>query len=277
MSEPSVPPPPYTPPPTGTPPVGTPPPSPPAGPGSSKIGAWFSQAVEIVKPNWVDFLLAIVVAYLTILVAEFLCFVPVLIVIGPISAGIYIYSAKRVLGLPAEVADIFKGFRRTLDTFILGLIVFLLPIVFITLSFLPHLMGAFGSSLGPLGRMFAGISASLGCLLVPLSFLFAFVYPLLASTFLVFALPLILFRAMPVMDAMKKSIEIVKGDFFTFFLLLLFNSIVMIVAQIAGGILLCIGTLVVVPLAMGVVVCTHVLAYRDYLGLKPEDLAPYAN
>jgi len=272
MSEPSVPPPPsYTPPPGG------PPPSAPRGEGSSKIGVWFSQAVDIVKPNWVDFMLAIVVAYLTILVAELLCFLPVLIVIGPIWAGIYIYVAKRVLGLPAEVADVFKGFRRTLDTFILGLVVFFFPIIFITLSFLPHLMAAFGTQLGPLGRFFAGISGSLGCLLVPLSFLFAFVYPVLVSTFLVFALPLILFRAMPVMDAIKKSIEIVKGDFFTFFLLLLFNIIVMTAAQIVGGILLCIGALVIVPLAMGVVTCTHVLAYRDYVGLKPEDLAPYAN
>ncbi|PYQ56446.1 MAG: hypothetical protein DMF53_25495, partial [Acidobacteria bacterium] len=77
-----------------------------------RISEWLNEAWNLVKPYWLEYVLAILVAELVIIAAEFLCFVPVLLVIGPMMGGVFVYLAKRIVGVPAQVSDIFKGFRR---------------------------------------------------------------------------------------------------------------------------------------------------------------------
>ncbi|HEY3567863.1 MAG TPA: hypothetical protein VGP73_08010 [Thermoanaerobaculia bacterium] len=261
------PPPPYVPPP---PPPGLPPPGPP----TVRISEWLNQAWAVIQPYWLEYVLAILVAHLVILAAELMCILPILIVAGPMMGGVFVYLAKRMLGLPVQISDVFKGFRRFGDTFLLGLLLILPPLVFVPLIFLPTILAAVG-----FGNTQAGeaITQATGCLTVPLVVLFLVVYPVVVGTYLVFALPLVLFRRMGALDAIRQSIEIVKPQFTNFLLFMLADLVLLWAASFAGSALFCIGFLLLSPLAASLVGTMQLLAYRDFVGLTPEDLAPYAD
>lgn len=251
-----------------------PPPGPPVGPPTVRISEWLSEAWAIIQPYWLEYVLAVLVAHLVILGAEILCVLPILIVAGPMMGGVFVYLAKRMLGLPVQLSDIFKGFRRFVDTFILGLALILPPLVFVPLMFLPTILAAISA-----GHTQAGtaLTQAAGCLTIPLVFLFLVVYPLMAGTYLVFALPLVLFRRMGALDAIRRSIEIVKPQLANFLIFLLADMVLLWAATFVGNALLCVGFLVLSPLAASLVGTMQLLAYRDFVGLTPEDLAPYAD
>jgi hypothetical protein len=262
---PTPPPPPYAPP----PPPGTPP-----GPPTVRISDWLNQAWAIIQPYWLEYVLAILVAHLVIIGAEILCILPILIVGGPMMGGVFVYLAKRMLGLPVQISDVFKGFRRFVDTFILGLALILPPLVFVPLIFLPTILAAIGFGHSQAGE---ALTQATGCVTVPLVILFMVVYPLLAGTYLVFALPLVLFRRMGAVEAIRQSIEIVKPQFTNFLLFLLADLVLLWAASFVGSALFCVGFLLLSPLAASIVGTMQLLAYRDFVGLTPEDLAPYAD
>jgi hypothetical protein len=272
MSEPpdlSVPPPPpsYPPPPL---------PGAPAGQPAVRISEWLNAAWALIQPYWLEYVLAVLVAHLIIFGAELLCLFPVLLVIGPMMGGVFIYLAKRIVGEPAQVVDIFKGFRRFQETTILGVILFLPPLVFGALLVLPMFLGAMGAGNGPVGEAVSQVTGCLGCLTVPISILFSLVYPIFVGTYLVFALPLVLFRQMSAIEAIRRSIEIVKPQIATFLIFMLADIVILMAAQFVGTALLCVGVLILSPLAVSVVGTMQLLAYRDFVGLTRDDLAPYA-
>jgi len=245
-----------------------------------RIGDWLSEAWQILQPFWLESVIAVLVAGLTIFAGYVLCILPGLVVIGPILAGIQIYFAKRLLGLPAEIGDVFKGFRRFLDTFLVGLVLYLVPMLINGVLAAPRIFAAmaanglanhgdFDNAAGPLLAV-TGCFAGLGYLIV-LS------YSILAHTFLMFALPLVLFRGMSAMDAMRRSFEIVKPQFVGFLLLLVVFFLLGMAGAFSGILLLCIGLLVTVPLARSLINLIQLQAYRDFVGLTVDDLAPYAN
>lgn len=256
-------------------------PPPPSGPYSGtatvRIGEWFNEAWNIVKPYWLEYVLAILVFEIVTAAASALCFLPVLLVVGPMLGGVQIYLAKRMLGMPAQVSDIFKGFRRFKDTTILGLAIFSLPIIFAVILILPTVLGSLGVGAGRVGEAVASVTGCLGCLTIPLSLIFTFIYPILVGTFLIFALPLVMFKQMDAIAAMKRSVEIVKPQLVNFLLLLLASMVILLAASFVGGLLICVGHLLLAPLAISVVYTVHLLAYRDFVGITREDLAPYAD
>jgi hypothetical protein len=270
MSEPLEPPVPPPPPPY-LPPT---PPGPPPGEPTIRISEWLNQAWALIQPYWLEYVLAVLVAHLVILGAELLCILPILLVAGPMMGGVFIYLAKRLFGLPVQVSDVFKGFRRFADTCILGLALILPPLVFVPLIFLPTILAAIG-----FGDTRAGeaITQATGCLTFPLAALFLVVYPILAGTYLVFALPLVLFRRMGALDAIRRSIEIVKPQTANFLLFMLADLVLLWAASFLGSALFCVGFLILSPLAASLVGTMQLLAYRDFVGLTPEDLAPYAD
>jgi hypothetical protein len=242
-----------------------------------RISEWLNAAWAHIQPYWLEYVLAVLVAHLVILGAELLCLLPVLLVVGPMMGGIFIYLAKRLLGEPAQIGDIFKGFRRFKDTTILGLVLFLPPLLFGALLFLPMILGAIGAGNGQVGEAIAHVTGCLGCLTVPLGVLFSLVYPILVGTYLVFALPLVMFRQMGAVDAIRRSVEIVKPQAVNFLIFALAEMVLLLAANFVGTALFCVGVLILSPLAVSLVGTMQLLAYREFVGLNREDLAPYAD
>lgn len=273
--EPTFPPPP--PPSNVPPPPSYPPPPAPSYSGGGgggaprvRIGEWFQESWAVVQPVWLECLLAGLVYSLVVAVATIACLLPGLIIAGPMIAGMFVYMAKRLLGQPAEIGDIFKGFRRFGPTATLGVIYVLIPMLVGAILFVPYFVGMAGMGSGDDAAGAAG--GALGCFSCSLGMLFIVLYPLLVGTFCIFAFPLVLFRNQAPMDAIKASIAIVKPQFVNFLLLLL---ACMVVAAIASAVpLLSLG---LSPLASMVVVGMMLLAYKDFVGLTADQLAPYGD
>lgn len=266
------PPPPPPPPPYGgsfTPPT-PPPPRPPAGGGGVRIGEWFNEAFDRVKPAWVEYFIAGIVVMLCMAVSAVLCYIPYFIVGGPLVAGLYIFVAKKMLGMPAEVGDVFKGFRKFTETMLLWLIVVGPPLVIMILFYAGQFASRMG--LGSLGSMIQTIAGCVGCIGIPV---FGIIYPIVMGTLMIFAFPLVLFGNMDAIGALKASIAKVKPDFVNYLLLWLACVVVFLVAEIVGLIACLIGVLVTIPVAMCVMVMVQLEAYRDTYGLSPESLEQY--
>ncbi len=250
------------------------PPGPPPGQPAIRISEWLNAAWAVIQPYWLEYVLAILVAHLVILGAEILCVLPVLLVAGPMMGGIFIYLAKRMLGLPAQIPDVFKGFRRFADTLILGLVLILPPLVLVPMIFLPTILAAIGFGDSQAGQAMTQMT---GCVTIPLVSLFLLVYPLAVGTYLVFALPLVLFRGMGAVEAIRRSIEIVKLQPGNFLVFALADLVLLWAGHFLGSALFCVGVLILSPLAVSIVGTMQLQAYREFVGLTPEDLAPYGD
>jgi len=238
-----------------------------------RIGDWFNEAWKLIQPVWLEYVLATVV-YVLVMTLAGLCLIPLLIVGGPLTGGLYVYLAKRLLGQPAQVGDIFKGFRRFGDSTVLFLAVALFPVLVLGLLLLTYVLPLLGA-LEPTGVLATLLSIG-ACFLWCLSFLFLLVYPVVAQTFLVFAMPLVMFRGMKAMDAIRTSIRIVRPQFLNFLLLTLAGFLLIGAASSIGTLLLCVGYFVLTPLAIAVFTTMQLLAYRDFIGLTEQDLTLYA-
>lgn len=255
---------------TEMPPPPPPPPASPSAASSVRIGDWFNEALDRVKPAWTDYLVAGLVTMIALMVSAILCYIPYFIVGGPLIAGFFIWNARKMLGQPTEIGHLFKGFNKFSETLLLWLIIVLPPVLVYLLAWLPGILQQFG--LGRLGETLSGIAGCIGCIGIPLV---GIVYPIILGTLGVFAFPLILFKNMDAIGALKKSIEIVKPNFLQFLLLWLACILVVFVAEIAGLIACLIGLFVTMPLAGAVVANIQLQAYRDFFGLSAEDVQQY--
>jgi uncharacterized membrane protein len=235
-----------------------------------RIGDWFNEAFDRVKPAWVEYFIAGIVVMLCMAVSAVLCYIPYFIVGGPLLGGLFIFVAKKMLGVQAEVGDVFKGFRKFTETMLLWLIVIGPPILVLLVVYAGQFAAAFG--LGKVGEMLGAVMGCVGCVGVPI---FGIIYPIVVGTMLYFAFPLVLFRDMDAMSAAKESMARVKPDFLNFLLLWLACGALFLVAEIVGLILCLVGILVTIPVAMCVMVMVQLEAYRDYFGLTPENLDQY--
>lgn len=272
MTEMPPPPPPPPPPPGGgsfRPPT-PPPPRPPTGAGGVRIGDWFNEAFERIKPAWLEYFIAGIVMVICMAVAAMLCYIPYLIVGGALFAGLYIFVAKKMLGLQAEVGDIFKGFGKFTETMLLWLIFVGPPLLVMILFYAGQFASKMG--MGSVGNALSTIAGCVGCVGIPI---FGIIWPIVMGTLMMFAFPLVLFRNMDAMGALKESIAKVKPDFVNYLLLWLACAVVMLIAEIVGLILCLIGVLVTIPVAMCVMVMVQLEAYRDTYGLSPENLDQY--
>jgi hypothetical protein len=265
---------------TPQPPAGPPPAPPPSGP-AVRIGEWFTEAWNLIQPVWIEYILVILLFQVVVGVAYLLCVLPGLLVIGPMLGGVFVYCGKRALGEPAEVTDLFKGFERFGPTLVLGLVIFLIPMVVLGIAFLPALFSSIGLSAaeqsGATGARdffgaLSGLSGCLGCVVVPL---LAVVYPIVVGTLFIFAFPLVMFENLSAMEALKRSTNLVLPKFWGFLGFLVASWLLQVVAGSVGGILICIGALILSPLAMAMVTVAQVLAYRDFVGLTPENVEAY--
>lgn len=241
------------------------------------IGGWFRRSWEVVKPVWLECALAILLFQITLILSALACYVPLLFVVGPMQGGLYVYMAKRIFGLPTQVSDIYQGFRRFMETFVLSIAIWLIPLIVIAILLLPSLLPAIGSGLFPKSaHTFSALSGVLGCSGCFVIILFVLLYPLIAGSLFVFAYPLVMFRGMKPIEALKTSFRITARRFFNFFFLLLASFLTLAIAQAIGFLLVCIGFLVTVPVALAVITGVHVLAYCDFVGLREDEVKQYA-
>jgi len=242
-----------------------------------EIGAWFSAAWAALAPAWLEVVLAVLVAEATLLLAALFCYVPVIVVSGPILGGIYIYLAKRLLGLPAQVGDVFLGFRHFGQTVLLSLAIFLVPVLAMGFLLLPAFLALLGwNPASAHAAEGAGIVSGLGCLGCGAWLLLIAAYPVIVGTFAIFAYPLVLFRNMTAAQALRESFRRTRQHALNFFLLLLSTLLLLVLAEIVGTILACLGALVTVPFATALVLTMHLLAFREFVGLTAADLEPYS-
>lgn len=249
-----------------------PPPPPPAASSSPsvRIGDWFNEAIDRLKPAWTDYLVAGLVSMIAIMISAVLCYIPYFIVGGPLVAGFFIYNARKMLGQPAEIGHLFKGFSKFSETLLLWLVIVLPPVIVYLLAYLPAVLQQVG--MGSFGDTLSTIAGCVGCIGIPI---FGIIYPIVVGTLAIFAFPLILFKNMDAVGALKKSIEVVKPNFFQFLLLWLACILVVLVAEIAGIIACLIGLFVTMPLAGAVIANIQLQAYRDFFGLGPQDVQQY--
>lgn len=239
-----------------------------------RIGDWFQEAWKVIQPAWLEYVLVGVVYTLVMTLAAGLCLIPVLVVGGPLTGGFYVYQAKRLLGQPAQVGDLFKGFRRFGDTTVLFLAVALIPALVGGLLMLTYVLPLLGA-LEPTGVLATVLGVG-ACFLGCLGIVFLFIYPVVAQTFLVFAMPLVLFRGMKAMEAIRASIGMVRPQFLNFLLFTLAGFLLIGAAASVGSLLLCIGYFILTPLAMAIFSTMQLVAYRAFVGLTEQDLALYA-
>ncbi|HEV7516936.1 MAG TPA: hypothetical protein VGR07_11605, partial [Thermoanaerobaculia bacterium] len=174
MTEPPVPP--IPPPPSYLPPPSAPLPASPA----VRIGDWLQEAWRILQPVWLESVAAILVMILVMVLGYALCVLPALVIMGPLIAGANIYFAKRLLGLPAALGDIFMGFRRFADTFLVGLVIYLVPAVINIALAIPRILTALGTH-GDYERVAGPLMALTGCL-AGVGYLLSLAYMILANT-----------------------------------------------------------------------------------------------
>lgn len=96
-------------------------------------GKWIGEGWEMVKADMGNYvLLALAVVILSSMV-------PVIIQ-GPLIAGFHIYCMKRMLGRPAEFADLFKGFNFFVPTLVASLVISLFAFAGTLLCIIPGLV-----------------------------------------------------------------------------------------------------------------------------------------
>jgi hypothetical protein len=237
------------------------------------IGRYLRDAWAVIQPAWVEVWLTLLLLNVATGMAFALCFLPGLIVMGPLWAGGLLYMAKRMLGRPAQIADLGKGFQRFTGTTVLALVLFLVPAVLVVLTFLPLFVATtrMSDQGGPLGAIF-GISTAIGFVLGPLLIL---AYSLVVGTFGILAMPLVLFRDQDAITALKTSFGIVRPRIGEFILLLLTILGIFAAVSVVGYLIPCVGwivSLLAVPLANALVFALVVQAYRDFVGLTPQDV-----
>ncbi|HTQ80022.1 MAG TPA: hypothetical protein VMM92_08500 [Thermoanaerobaculia bacterium] len=249
------------------------PPGPPAATPTIRISDWLSNGWQVLQPFWVQAVLTLWVMFLARLLGTLLCLLPGLVIAGPLIAGVQIHLAKRLLGLPASLDDLFLGFRRFADTFLIGLVLYLVPVLISFGAAAPRLIASLVT--GGEASHDAGLFA-VTTLLSAAASLVSLAYLVFANTALIFALPLVVFRQMKAVDAMRQSFELVKPQILGF----LFLFVILYLVGMAGffaGLIVCIGWLVTAPLAAALIYLVQLQAFREFVGLSESDLAPYRN
>lgn len=236
------------------------------------VAAWFQDAWKAIQPVWIEVILAVLATQIVLGIAYALCVLPGLLLMGPVTAGLFIYLGKLMVGERPTFEDLSKGLSRFVDTTILALVLFLVPAIFLGIMLLPPIFAAVGFGNSPGGEEVVGLFSCFGVLGV---LLFVIVYPVVVGTFCIFAFPLVVFERKGALEALRISAERVKPQLAGFLLFLAACVLVWIAAGSVGGVLACVGTLVLSPLAQALVMGSQLAAYRDFFGLTTSDLEPY--
>jgi hypothetical protein len=233
--------------------------------------AYLKEGWQVVRPAWGATVLLVLVWAILTNIAATLCFLPLLIVGGPLTGGLYLVFAKRLLGLGGDVGDLFLGFRRFGPTTIVYLAAtFVFFAVLIVLAAPIEAVDFLGVvDTDDFEAMPVVAQVGLGA--------YALVVLVLAATaagiVLTFAMPLAMFDPAP--GSLGRALALTRTHLGKVVALNLWGALYVVVAT-AVGILLClVGSLVLQPLALGAVAVAQLALLRDLVGLDAAKLAPF--
>jgi len=223
-----------------------------------------------VRPVWPRALLVIVLWAVLTNVASLACFVPLLVVGGPLTGGLYVFFAKRLVGLEATVGDLFLGFRRfgpTAIVYVVATIVF-----FLTLLVLWSPV-ALLDALGVVEtENFEAMPVAAQLVLGPYALLIFLLASTAVGVVFTFGMPVALFGDPAVPGAVSQTRE----NLGRVLSLNLTGGILVVVASVVGILLCLVGLVNLQPLALAVIIVAQLALFRDTAGLDAEALAPFA-
>jgi len=233
--------------------------------------AYLREGWGVVRTAWGPTLIVFLVWALLTNVAAMLCFLPLLVVGGPLTGGLYLFCAKRLFGLGGDVGDLFLGFRRfgsTTVVYIVATVVFFA--VLIVLAAPLEIVDAVGlvdtdnfEAMPVVAQIVLGGWALLVLVLAATA----------AGVALTFGMPFALFDPAPAV--WRRALSASRAHLGRVLALNLWGALFVGAATVAGLLLCLVGVLVLQPLALGALTVAHLALVRDTTGLDPSKLAPF--
>jgi hypothetical protein len=176
---------------------------------------------------------------------------------GPMLAGLYYFLLKVLRNQPAEVGDIFTGFRVNYFQLVLAYVLMML------LATLVAVPGGAAAAFAIFQMIRQHDVDSFHLIVAVLGFLVAIVPAAYVSISYMFSLPLVIDRGMGFWDAMELSRKQVGKHWWTVFALLVVCGLI----QVAGFCACCVGIVVSTPVAFGAMMCAYerIFAYKRAL------------
>jgi hypothetical protein len=233
---------------------------------SEHARVYLRQGWTTVRPVWPRAVLAVVIWAVLTNAASLACFVPVLIVGGPLTAGLYVFFAKRLVGLDPNLGDLFLGFRRFVPTL---LVYFVATIVFFLVMMVLWSPVALVDALGLVETEdFGAMPLAAQLVLGPYALLILWLGATGVGVVFTFGMPLALFPD----PAGRGAISRTRENLGRVVRLNLAGGILVILASALGVLLCLVGLVVLEPLALAVVIVAQLALVRDVVGLDRQML-----
>jgi hypothetical protein len=221
-----------------------------------------------VRPAWGRVLLVFLVWALLTNAAALACFLPLLVVGGPLTGGLYLFLARLLNGKAAEIGDLFLGFRRFVPTTIVYLVATVAWFAVLLVLWAPV---AAADAAGLIETEdFETMPLAAQVVLGPyalLIFVLASVATLLIFTF---GMPAAMFGGER--GALRDAARLTRRHFRRVLGLNLAGAALVVLASVVGVLLCVVGVLVLQPLAIATVIVAHVALYRAVAGPPTEGL-----
>lgn len=217
------------------------------------IGKYISEGWQLFQKDAGKFILAFFVYFVFAGAVGMIPFGSLVAV--PVFAGFFTLCQKIYYNKNAEIGDMFK-FEKIGDFVLFTIVSGLISILFLIPAFIAFFPNVISLSKQATEPSFFEIFTPTSIVLFALAFIVLIVFQLL----MFYAIPLIQFKNMKFMDAMKTSANIAKnhlGGIFVFYILVGLIGL-------SGAILCGLGLFVTIPL----VFCMHFAAYKDILRIN---------
>lgn len=221
-----------------------------------------------VRPAWGSTLLVFLVWALLTNAAALACFVPVLVVGGPLTGGLYLFCAKLLNGRAGEVGDLFQGFRRFVPTTAVYLLA--TGAWFATLAILWAPVVAADAAGLIETEAFEAMPLAAQIVLGPYAALALWLAAVAVGIIFTFGMPVAMFGAES--GALRRGFGLTRRHVRRVVALNLAGGVFVVLASIAGVLFCVVGVLVLQPLAIATVLVAHLALYRDAEGLPAEGL-----
>jgi uncharacterized membrane protein len=241
--------------------------------GAIDASACITNGWALVKPNyWMYFGIGLLAM---VMVACVPCVN--VIVMGPVTAGVYFVMLRAMRGEPVEFSMMFKGFEKFVPTMVIGIIQSVPGIIYQGVQFsfdIGRILSQIGAGSrrggGDLYQISdeAGIAIAGGLIALYLVFIVGFIiFSIAWGVTFAFALPLAIEHGLGPVEAIKLSAQAgwsnVGG--------LIFLMVLLFLLAMAGVFALCVGVFFVIP----IVYAAYAFAYRQVFPL-PVQYAPPA-
>ncbi|MCX7000679.1 MAG: hypothetical protein NT106_10380 [Candidatus Sumerlaeota bacterium] len=229
-----------------------------AGKKEVKIGDWLSEAMKLTTENLgPHLLLGLVVGVIFIVGVGTVA--GGLIVIMPLMCGMFFYAKKRMLKMPADLSDIFRGFDIFNECLVASLIILVYIAILLFVGFIIYLVVGLIGSCCPLA------------FLIYLPLILATLFMWAAIYGFIVLLPGLLFeRRMKAWDAIQLNIDFA---FKNFWMITLYGIVVSLIGLLGIAVTCGIGVIVVVPFSM----FAGTIVYREWVGFIDEAQTPPTN